>query len=277
MRFWLCSQRNGRGILSEAKFFLSFFSALAALALTVSASFAEIPDDAQITADRMRFDSQSGDFLASGNVVVQAGGLTAHAPRGTGNINNKEVHFTEGVLVSGDWQGDWVDLSSWTVSIFFSQTPTYIAEGDVKGEFGKIWIDADKLYMKGENISALNVRRLEDREKDVTFGGQDVKGILKKGVLSSMTAQHAVWLRGRPNSEGEMVDIQGDTAVYSVERGSVVVSGSAKAVQKGRTITSRSLVYFPDTNRFEAVGGIVEGQGAPARITIDINQERQRR
>jgi lipopolysaccharide export system protein LptA len=263
--------------LSEAKFFLSFFFALTALALAVSASFAEIPDDAQITADRMRFDSQSGDFLASGNVVIQAGGLTAYAPRGTGNINNKEVHFTEGVLVSGDWQGDWVDLSSWTASIFFAQTPTYIAEGDVKGEFGKIWIDADKLYMKGENISALNVRRLVDREKDVTFGGQDVRGILRNGVLSSMTAQRAVWLRGRPNSEGEMVNIQGDTAVYSVERGSVVISGSVKAVQKGRTITSRSLVYFPDTNRFEAAGGIAEGRGTPARITIDINQERQKR
>jgi lipopolysaccharide export system protein LptA len=238
-------------------------------------SFAEIPNDAQITADRMRFDSQSGDFLASGNVVIQAGGLTAHAPKGTGNIQNKEVHFTEGVLVSGDWQGDWVDLSSRAASLFFAQTPTYIAEGNVKGEFGKIWIDADKLYMKGDDIAALNVRRLEDREKDVVFGAEDVKGTLQKGVLSSMTAKRSVWLRGRPNSAGDAVDIRGDTAVYSVERGSVVISGGVKAIQKGRTLTSRSIVYFPNSNRVEAMGGISEGQGAPARITIDMGQEKR--
>jgi lipopolysaccharide export system protein LptA len=228
----------------------------------------------------MRFDSQSGDFLASGNVTIQADGLTVYAPRGTGNVQSKEIRFAEGIAASGYWQGEWIDLTANAIELFFAQTPTYIAEGAVKGDMGKISVDADKFYMKGTDISALNVRRLEDREADIAFGADSVQGTLLEGVLTSLTAKGNVWLRGRPNAVNETVDIRGDTAVYSVERGSVVLSGNVKAVQKGRTLTSQSLVYFPSDNRIDAIGGVdLEGKGgpSPARITIDLNQEKQRR
>jgi lipopolysaccharide export system protein LptA len=239
---------------------------------------ASTPDEAQLSADRMRFDSQSGDFLAAGNVTIQAGGLTIHAPRGTGNVKNKEVRFVEGIVASGDWEGEWIDLTAGSIELFFAQTPTYIAEGTVKGDIGKISVDADKFYMKGTAVSAVNVRRLEDRETDIAFGAESVRATLLEGVLTSMTAERNVWLKGRPNSTNEMVDIRGDTAVYSVERGSVVLSGNVRAVQRGRVLTSQSLVYFPANNRIDAIGGAdLKGGGAsPARITIDLNQEKQR-
>ncbi|MDR1979806.1 MAG: hypothetical protein LBQ42_13805 [Synergistaceae bacterium] len=251
--------------------------------LLVSSAAAETPDEAQLSeaqlsADRMRFDSQSGDFLATGNVTIQADGLTVHAPRGAGNVRNKEVRFAEGIVASGDWQGEWIDLAAGSIALFFAQTPTYIAENGVKGDVGRISVDADKLYMKGADISALNVRHLEDRESDIAFGAESVRGTLSDGVLTSLTAERNVWLRGRPNAVGDTVDIRGDTAVYSVERGSVVLSGNVRAVQGGRVLTSQSLVYFPGDNRIDAIGGVdLKGKGGmtPARITIDLSREKQ--
>jgi lipopolysaccharide export system protein LptA len=236
--------------------------------------------EAQLSADRMRFDSQSGDFLATGNVVIRVDGLTVRAPRGTGSVETKEVHFTEGIAASGDWRGDSVDLTAGSISLYFAQTPTYIAEDGVKGSVGDIFVDADKFYMKGPDISAKGVRRLENRPLDIVFGAESLQGVISGGELRTLTAQNKVWLRGRPGATGETVDIRGDTAVYSVERGSVVLSGNVRAVQKGRTLTSQSMVYFPAFNRLEAIGGIVrEGENVntkPARITIDLKQEERR-
>jgi lipopolysaccharide assembly outer membrane protein LptD (OstA) len=244
------------------------------------AAIAEFPDEAQLSADRMRFDSQSGDFVAAGNVVIKVGELTVCAPRGVGNIKDKEVHFEEGIVASGDWQGEWIDLAAGSISLFYGQTPTYIAEDGVKGDYGKISIDADKFYVKGPDISALTVRRLENHEMNVAFGAGSVQGTVLDGVLTTWTATRNVWLQGRPNAGEEMVDIRGDKAVYSVERGSVVLSGNVSAVQKGRALTAQSLVYFPNNNRIDAIGGIdVKGKEAvtiPAKITIDLSQEKRK-
>ena len=241
---------------------------------------AELPDEAQLSANRMRFDSKTGDFLATGDVRIRADGLLVMSPKGTGNVRNKEVHFSEGITASGDWQGEWVDLTAGSISLYFAQTPTYTVESGVKGDVGKISIDADKLYMKGTDISAVNVRRLEDHEAGVAFGAEDVSGTLVDGVLKTLTAKRKVWLQGRPNDGGDMVNIRGDMAVYSAERGSVVLSGNVRAVQKGRTLTSHSIVYFPANNRIEALGGITRsGENVSAdraTITIDLKQEKER-
>ena len=53
----------------------------------------DLPDQAQLSADRMLFEAESGEFSASGNVVIQADGVTFRAPLGTGNVKSKEVHF----------------------------------------------------------------------------------------------------------------------------------------------------------------------------------------
>jgi lipopolysaccharide assembly outer membrane protein LptD (OstA) len=261
---------------------LVLFSILLSLSILPSIAVgAELPEEARLSADRMRFDSQTGDFLATGNVLIQAGGLVVAAPRGVGNARNKEVYFSEGIVASGDWRGDWIDLTAGTIELHFDQPLACTAEGEVRGDVGKISIDADKLYMKGPDISARNVRRLEDREAGIAFGADDVAGTLMDGVLTALTAKKKVWLQGRPGQGGDMADIRGDMAVYSVERGSVVLSGNVRAVQKGRTLTAQSLVYFPASNRVEAIGG-VRGGGTVvsedrATITIDLRQEKQKR
>ena len=73
------------------------------------------------------------------------------------------------------------------------------------------------------------------------------------------------------------MDIRSDKALYSEDRGSVVLNGNVRAVQKGRVLTSDSLVYFPNQNRIEAIGGMTRKDGVVsadrATITIDLSQE----
>lgn len=252
-----------------------------------------LPDKASLSANRMRFDSKTGDFLAAGNVVIQADGLTVMSPRGTGNIKRREVLFDEGVTASGDWQGDRIDLRAGSIELSFGEPPVCKITQGVRGGLGTIALDADRMTLIGRGglsgasgedrqtkLWLVNVRRVEDRSKGIAFGAGSVEGLLREGVLLSMTAKSKVWIKGRPNSGGDAVSLSGDRAVYSEERGSVVLSGNVRAVQKGRTLTSDSLVYFPDENRVEALGGVVSRSGTVsadrATITIDLSQEPKR-
>lgn len=58
---------------------------------------------------------------------------------------------------------------------------------------------------------------------------QPLRGTLQDGVLASMKANSKVWLEGRPVGDGVPVSIKEDSALYSDERGSVVLSGNVKA------------------------------------------------
>ena len=253
-----------------------------------------LPDKASLSANWMRFDSKTGDFLAAGNVFIKADGLAVASPRGSGNIERREVFFDEGVTASGDWQGDRIDLRAGSLELTFGEPPSCKINKGVRGRLGTLALDADRMTLIGRGglseaaeanpqtkLWLVNVRRVEDRTKGIAFGAEAVEGLLREGALVSMTARSKVWIEGRPNSAGDAVSLRGDRAVYSEERGSVVLSGNVRAVQKGRTLTSDSLVYFPDQNRVEALGGVVSRSGAAsadrATITIDLSQEPRRK
>ncbi|NLL36310.1 MAG: hypothetical protein GX256_02165 [Fretibacterium sp.] len=245
--------------------------------------------EASLSANRMRFDSNTGDFLAVGNVVIKADGLTLVSPQGKGNVQRKEVLFEEGVVASGDWRGEHVELSAGSVTLLFGDNPSCKLVGSVKGRVGMLSLDADRFMLKaledlpGHSPEAViqlwfaGVRRLEDKARGIVFGAETMEGQLKDGVLLSMKAAGKVWLEGREVSGGEPVNIRGDTALYSEDRGSVVLNGNVRAVQKGRVLTSNSIVYFPDQNRVEAIGGLSKKDGITgterATITIDLSQE----
>lgn len=254
-----------------------------------------MPDKAVLAANRMRFDSQTGDFLADGNVTITAGGLNVAAPVGSGNVDRREVNFDQGITASGDWLGDKIDLKAGKLSLSFSDIPTCRFQNGVKGGVGTMRLDADRLTLTGIGGIAepskndrqtkfwiVNARSLEDRSKGITFGANSIEGVLRDGDLHDLTAQKSVWLRGRPKAKDDAVNLKGDSALYSLERGSVVVSGHVTAVQGGRTLRSDSIVYFPEQNRVEALGGLSRRRNGTvsadrAEITIDLTRERERK
>ena len=58
----------------------------------------QLPDTATLSANRMRFDAQTGDFLADGNVTIKAGDLSVNAPSGSGNVDRRETSTTASQL-----------------------------------------------------------------------------------------------------------------------------------------------------------------------------------
>ncbi|MDR1741376.1 MAG: hypothetical protein LBR38_05965 [Synergistaceae bacterium] len=241
-----------------------FFIFLTLASLPASAALLE---NSELTADNMRFDPATGDFIATGNVVIKADGVTVTSPLGTGNVKSRELHFTEGISAAGTWQGQQLNLKAGRISLYFAQTPTYTVEGGVKGFYGTMSIDADKFYVKGQDLSAKGVRRLEDSKNGVSFGADSAHGKVENGVITSLSAEGNVLIRGKAS---EPTEIRGEKALYSVARGSVVVSGNVKALQKGRTLTASALTYFPGANRIEAAGS--DKGSSPARIVIDMSQ-----
>ena len=251
-----------------------------------------LPERATLSANRMRFDSNTGDFLADGNVTIVAGDLTVAAPRGTGNVERQEVFFDEGITASGKWMGDAVDIRAGKLALSFANSPTCRFQGGVKGGVGAMRLDADRLTLIGLGGLAgtgtgdgrtkfwlVKARSLEDRTKGMAFGADSVECVLRGGELHTLTAKTGVWLRGRPKKGEEPVSLKGNQALYSLDRGSVVLSGNVSAVQGGRTLKSDSIVYFPDQNRVEALGGVARRNGTVnaerAEISIDLSREKK--
>ncbi|MBQ7154508.1 MAG: hypothetical protein IJR85_02995 [Synergistaceae bacterium] len=253
-----------------------------------------LPDTATLSANRMRFDAQTGDFLADGNVTIKAGELNVEAPVGSGNVDRREINFDEGITASGKWYGDKVDIKAGKLLLSFADVPTCKFQNGVKGGIGTMKLDADRLTITGTGGIAdpspsdnktkfwlTKARNLEDTSRGLSFGADSVEGVIKDGELIDLTAKKGVWLKGRQKGKDGAVSLKGDNALYSLERGSVVVSGHVVAVQGGRTLRSDSIVYFPDQNRVEALGGLTKktpsgGVSADrAEITIDLTRERK--
>ncbi|MBQ7577632.1 MAG: hypothetical protein IJT21_05100 [Synergistaceae bacterium] len=252
-----------------------------------------LPDKATLSANRMRFDAYTGDFLADGNVTINAGDFNVKAPTATGNTGRKEVNFDKGITAAGRWNAAKIDLNAGKLLLTFAEIPTCKFLNGVKGGYGSMHIDADRLTLTGlggisdptatdrqTKFWLTKVRNLEDRSKGFSFGAETVEGIIRNGDLFEMTAKKGVWIRGKPKARGDAVNLKGDSAVYSLTRGSVVVSGHVVAVQGGRTLKSDSIVYFPDQNRVEALGGITRQRDGGvstdrAEITIDLTRERR--
>lgn len=243
----------------------------------------------------MRFDAETGDFLADGNVIITAGDLKLTAPEGSGNVDTRIVNFDKGITASGKWYGDKVSLKAGKVSLSFQDIPSCRFTGGVKGSMGTMNLDADRLTITGAGgvdkpsgndtqtkFWLTNARNIEDTSRGLSFGADSVEGLLRAGDLHELTAKKSVWLKGRPKSQEPPVSLKGDNALYSLARGSVVVSGHVVAVQGGRTLRSDSVVYFPDQNRVEALGGLTRKTQSGtvssdrAEITIDINRERKK-
>ena len=251
----------------------------------------DMPDTATLSANRMRFDAQTGDFLADGNVTIQAGELNVEAPTGSGNVDRREINFTDGITATGKWQDVDVDIKSGRLLLSFFEVPTCRFQNGVRGNYGPMTIDADGLILVGiggftdpteidthTRFLVANVRNLEDKSRELKFGANSIEGVLREGNLEEMTADKNVWIKGRDKGKNQAVSLRGDRAVYSVERGSVVVSGHVIAIQGGRTLKSDAVVYFPDESRVEALGGLTrEIAGVTstdrAEITIDLSRE----
>ena len=235
------------------------------LIILCSSAMAAI-ETVSFTSDTMRYDFKAGHFYAEGNVTIKGDDLTIIATHANGDINGRTFNLSGNITISGMWNGDNVGLSAMSATAEIRERPIYTLESGISGSVGKIIIDCDYFKMEGDDFLAKNVNRLQDGKSGVIFSADNVTGKIKEGELEQAEANGNIIIFGPPNNSGGIVELRGKKAIYSIERGTIVISGGVTAKQNKRTLSAESIVYIPAVNRIEA-------QGGRPRIIVDIDDE----
>lgn len=245
-----------------------------------------------LSADDIRYNVNTGDAKAKGNVVIKREGATLWSDEAEGNTNDEIITVRGNVKgkfpaqkatlssESATWTGDKTKKTDGIVEAFGNVklthgdtdklnadyvmwevgTENYSARGKVNGVFNNRALDADEAVRKGDRFRANNVRRYEDKIQKFILSALRMEGRTAKDpktgddLLQEMIADKNVAL-DYVGSDGLKTKITGNRAVYSKARGTIVVSGNAKAVRSdGKTVTADTMVVHEDTRIVEAKG-----------------------
>jgi lipopolysaccharide export system protein LptA len=270
----------------------AFFNIIIIIAVVVSvAAFAA---ETTLVADSMRYDPRTGEIVATGNVRVVSpdGEVTGDAGRGSAAGNDFEIrgnvrgHYNDAggvikfscasatvkgrdkssrvVTASGDVRlTKGRDSLAASVVVWGEGADRYSAAGGVIGDFGAYSIDADVVSRDAENFHAAEVREFHERGRKITISASRADGIIKNGEVAELTAEGGVVIT-MPGKNGVITRATGGKCIYSLARGTVVLTRNAMITQTGRVLRSDHIVYFLDTGRIDA-------QGSPS-ITFDSNR-----
>lgn len=231
--------------------FRSVSLVLVLLLLFVSPLSAE---ELRLSSERMRYESESGNFWADENVQVTRGTLSATAKRAEGNMHSKTFTLLESVHVFGSWMNEKVDMKGDKLSGQFTENHRYSMEGGVKGVWGTRDVDTDRLEMDGDKFSSRPLRRYADTAEGYVLSCSTLDGTLKDGAIETFTALGDVHVVSTPKDGSKPTDLKGDKAVYSRTKGQIVVTGNVTVFQEGRLLKAQTLIYYPAQRRMEATG-----------------------
>jgi lipopolysaccharide transport protein LptA len=278
---------------------LACFASLAAAAV-VPLSLAAAADEAPLTSDSMRYDPGNGRVYANGRVHITHpdGEIFGDAGSGAADASFFEIHgnvrghFSDKsgrvvklacreaqvkgkdpksrvVTASGDVRltrgKEWLNAA---VIVWRPASDRYSAHGGVKGETDGYAIDSDTASRDMDAFAATGVRRFYASERKFTLASDHARGRLKGREITEVTASGNV-VMSAPDKDGNMTRATGDSAVYSVARGTIVLSGGSSVIQRGRELRSESVVYYLDTGR-------VNAQGRPS-LTFETGTDERRK
>jgi lipopolysaccharide export system protein LptA len=268
-----------RGVI----FVFLFFAA--ALVLWDTPSFAA--DSASLTADSMRYDPKTRKITASGGVHLVSKEGELFADRGTGFIDDNRFEL-EG-NVRGHFKEQFaarpVDMTCASLSLATSSdkiarvvtasggvklkrgaetisakkitltlgTDNYKAEGGMTADMEDFFVDADTAERADMNFYALNVRRYEDRKRRMTVSASRVDGEMERNDITELIASGGV-TADVTGADGARTRITGKRVIYSLTRGTIVLSGGASAAQGDRLLRAENIVYNVESGRAEALG-----------------------
>ena len=283
--------------MKTQKLFTLVRASLLAVIAVICAALAAVAAETTLVADSLRYDTNSAVITATGNVRVTNpdGEVFGDAGSGEAGGGHFEMHGNvrghykdkDGVAVNFSCVSAAVDgrdgasrvvtasgdvkmsknkdkLSADSV-VWRSGGETYSASGKVLGEFETYSIDADAVSRDTDTVSAQTVRKFYDNSRKMTMSASHADGIIKNNEVTEMTAEGGVVIT-MPDKDGVMIRATGGKGIYSVDRGTVVLSGNATITQPGRVLHSDSIVYFLDTGR-------VDAQGSPS-LTLETNRDK---
>lgn len=249
----------------------------------VAAAAAFAADEATLTADVMNYNPETREIAASGNVHFKRpdGELLGDRGRGSADGNDFEMYGNvrgrfdkeslaivcdamklqteEGpnamrtITASGDVKltrgADVITAQSVTWEM---EGENYSASGKVNGNFDTYAIDADAISRNGEQFSATAIRRYEDDLRNITLSAARANGLTQDGQIVEFIAEGNVVVN-MPDSQGAMIRVTGDKGVFSLDRGTFVVSGNAHVNQSGSLLSAGSIVYHIDSGKIDAL------------------------
>ncbi len=269
--------------------------------LTLSTTFAAAEErvPTSLTAEVMDYDVETGEFMAQGSVKLKREGVTIESAYGSANTQTQKARMWDKVHAYGKYNGENLDAKCAQLDADFAvDGGEYIMTGNVDATFGARVLRSDMAKLAGQKFAAENVRHFEDKSRNFVLtcstitGDYDSDGLrVADGTGPVVVTQKdkdknsKLWcdsfayrreqdrLTGSGNArilvtqkadKNKVTDIHCDTVTYSFKAGSVTASGNARAVQDGRRVNAKNLIYYPESGKLEA-------KGKPT-ITVDLVQ-----
>ncbi|MEA3284519.1 MAG: hypothetical protein U9Q00_06015 [Synergistota bacterium] len=216
----------------------------------------------KLTADNMTFDTATGLLVGVGNVTLIREGLKVISDRCEGSYRENTARMWQNVRAEGTWSGESLSFHCQELSASFSKPEKISMVGSVEGRFGSRSLKCYDVEMIGDRFIATKVSRFKDDDEGLSLSCDRVKGAIVEGLLREFEAEGSVKMEIKHAKDGTVTKISGGKALYSKDRGSIVMSGGAVAVQRGRKITAKNVVFYPTTSKIEAKGN--------PKITFDV-------
>ncbi|MCF4152196.1 hypothetical protein L2W58_10350 [Dethiosulfovibrio sp. F2B] len=242
-----------------------FKTALAVLLLSLFSIFSSpfiCCAKVKLTADNMTFDTATGLLVGLGNVTLIREDLKVVSDRCEGSYRENTARMWQNVRAEGTWSGENLSFQCQELNASFSKPERISMVGSVEGRFGSRSLRCYDVEMIGDRFIATKVSRFQDDDEGISLSCDRVKGAIGDGMLREFEANGSVKMEIKHLKDGTLTKISGGKALYSKDRGSIVMSGGAVAVQRGRKITAKNVVFYPATSKIEA-------KGSP-KITFDV-------
>ncbi|MEG1800091.1 MAG: hypothetical protein RR214_07895, partial [Synergistaceae bacterium] len=135
-----------------------------------------------------------------------------------------------------------------------TDTENYTARGNVDAVSQNRILRAGEAGRSGSKFWGKKVTRYEDRTKKIGFSADAVDGTFRGKLMSEVVASGSVSI-DYVDKAGLKTVVTGDKAIYSKDRGTVVISGNASAVRSdGKVVTADNLVLHEESKNIEAIG-----------------------
>jgi lipopolysaccharide export system protein LptA len=265
---------------------------VAAVIVFAAAGAAFADGEAVLTAESLSYDSKAGWVSASGNIHFTSPDGELFSDRGGGDINGKV--FVASGNVRGSFKRESIEITCETISMSNEDESVrrftasgdvvltrlsdrlsaqsvmwemggngYKAEGDVIGTFEDFSIDSDMITRSGDQFWASNIREYVDRARRVRSSSRKARGMFEGRKIVELITEGNVSIE-MPDNNGEISTVTGDKGVYSLARGTIVVTGNARIYRGDHSLKASSVVYHLASGRVEALGQPTLVFGTPA-------------
>ncbi len=249
--------------------------------LLVMLGYVTATEDVNITADIVKYNSKTGETVATGNVKITRGSLIATCLKAIANMNNSNVHLVGNVYAKDKTTEMWAKEAFYygrkkVLKIFGSVKVVhkgYTLYADVVRYFmrskgkRKYIATGSPAYILQEGAK-LSGKQIEFENNVITVSG-GVSYVGKKGNFT-VTGDDAVATIGK-GDKVEKVHINGnvhalkvskdsrfeawsDDLVYSANSRTILLTGNPKVKQGKRLLLADKIEYNLDTEEMKAFG-----------------------